>query len=436
MSEKRSKLLSIYRIATAALAPTAPLLLDWRRRRGKEDPDRLRERLGFAGLTRPQGQLAWLHGASVGESLALLPVVERLLARGVRVLITTGTTSSAAILKARLPAGAAHQFVPLDAPRFVRRFLDHWRPDLALIAESELWPNLLHETHVRSIPLALVNARLSQRSHDRWLRFPGVIAEMLGTIDLCLAQTHEDAIRLARLGARRVQVAGNLKYDALAPPVDAGELARLRALIGARPVWLAASTHPGEEQVVAEVHARLASKMPGLLTILAPRHARRGGEIVDVLQRRGVRGVLRSAGGEIDAAVDCYVADTMGEMGLFYRLASVVFVGRSLAGATGGQNPIEPAKLGAAVLHGPDVLNFDEVYRALDAAGGSWRVEDAADLTDALAQLFSNPQMLRQMARAAGETVEKLGGATNAILQALEPYIMQLQVERAADAGA
>lgn len=429
MKARSSALLGLYRGATIAMTPLAGALLAWRLRRGKEDPLRRRERLGFPGLTRPRGRLVWLHGASVGESLALLPVIERFSALGFRVLVTTGTVSSASILKARLPAGAAHQFAPLDAPKFVRRFLDHWTPDLALIAESELWPNLLREARERAIPLALVNARLSQRSHDRWLKAPGAIAAMLGGFDLVLAQTRDDAIRLARLGAADVRVAGNLKYDAPAPPAEPGELADLRATIGARPVWLAASTHAGEEAVVAEAHAMLARVTPGVLTILAPRHARRGAEIAALVERQGIAVALRSRGQAIGADTAFYIADTMGEMGLFFRLANVVFVGKSLGGASGGQNPIEPAKLGASVLHGPRIDNFAEVYRALDAARGALEVADARALAEALAGLFADPARMRKMARAAGETVQQFGGAAGAIMQALEPWIAPLRVE-------
>ena len=422
-------MMSAYRVLTAGLSPLAPLLLQWRLARGKEDGSRLRERLGYASLTRPGERLAWLHGASVGESLALMPVVERMTARGFRVLLTTGTTSSAAILETRLPAGAAHQYVPWDAPRFVRRFLEHWRPNLVLIAESELWPNLLHEVHARSIPLMLVNARLSQRSFERWLKAPGLIRAMLSRVDLTLAQTEDDARRFEYLGAPRVQVAGNLKYDVAALPVDSTELARLRVAIGARPVWLAASTHPGEEVIAAEVHAMLRQAMPNLLTIVAPRHAIRGAEIAGLAARRGIAAVQRSLGNSLDSGTAFYVADTMGELGLFYRLANVVFVGKSLGGASGGQNPIEAAKLGATVLHGPHVANFAEVYRALDEAHGALEVHDAQSLAEALHGVLSDPALLRQMAGAAGDTVGAFSGATDAILLALEPWIMQMQVE-------
>jgi 3-deoxy-D-manno-octulosonic-acid transferase len=422
--------LAFYRMATSMLGPFAPALLNWRRRRGKEDPLRMAERMGHASLARPAGPLVWLHGASVGEGVALLPLVERLVARGLNVLVTSGTVTSAAILADRLPAGALHQYLPLDISRFMARFLDHWRPDLALVAESEIWPNMLRMAHERGVPLALVNARLSPRSFARWGKAPKVIGSLLSRIDLCLAQTRDDALRLQQLGAQSVEVSGNLKYDVPAPPYVQSELAQMTAAVGARPVWFAASTHQGEEEIILTVHQRLKERFPDLLTILAPRHARRGPQIAQVAASFGLPAALRSAGDRITPSTQFYIADTMGEMGLFYRLTSVVLVGKSLGGARGGQNPIEPAKLGATVLHGPNVSNFAEVFKDLAAAQGAVEVADAAALEAALRLYFSDPALLRRSGRATQEAVERFGGATTRIMQALEPYLAQMQAGR------
>jgi 3-deoxy-D-manno-octulosonic-acid transferase len=422
--------LAFYRMATSMLGPFAPALLNWRRRRGKEDPLRMAERMGHASLARPAGPLVWLHGASVGEGVALLPLVERLVARGLNVLVTSGTVTSAAILADRLPAGALHQYLPLDISGFMARFLDHWRPDLALVAESEIWPNMLRMAHERGVPLALVNARLSPRSFARWGKAPKVIGSLLSRIDLCLAQTRDDALRLQQLGAQSVEVSGNLKYDVPAPPYVQSELAQMTAEVGARPVWFAASTHPGEEEIILTVHQRLKERFPDLLTILAPRHARRGPQIAQVAASFGLPAALRSVGDRITPTTQFYIADTMGEMGLFYRLTSVVLVGKSLGGARGGQNPIEPAKLGATVLHGPNVSNFAEVFKDLAAAQGAVEVADAAALEAALRLYFSDPALLRRSGRATQEAVERFGGATTRIMQALEPYLAQMQAGR------
>jgi 3-deoxy-D-manno-octulosonic-acid transferase len=425
---RKNSLLRAYRSATTLLAPLGPAFLNWRKRRGKEDGLRLRERLGAPGAARPQGPLAWLHGASVGEGLALLPIVEQMRARGFHVLVTTGTVSSAQVLAGRLPGGAIHQYVPLDAARYMRRFLDHWKPDLVMLAESELWPNLIMEVKSRALPLILVNARLSERSFRRWQKLPGFISSLLGGVDLCLAQTRDDAARLMMLGAPQVQVVGNLKFDVAAPPVDAGKLANLVAMVGPRPVWVAASTHAGEEEIALAVHRELTRTFPNLLTIIAPRHATRGADIAMMATMNGITAGLRSRGEQPGSFTGVYIADTMGELGLFYRVASAVFLGKSLA-AQGGQNPIEPAKLGAAILHGPHVANFAEVYQKLDKAHGAISVGDIDTLTRTLALLLSDKGLLRKTARAASEAVEELGGASANILSALEPYFAQMRKE-------
>lgn len=419
--------LKAYRAATSLLGPFTGLLLRERARRGKEERTRLGERRGEATHTRPTGRLAWLHGASVGESLSILPIAERLTQRGLSVLITSGTVTSARLIERRLPPGALHQFVPLDVPRYARRFLDHWRPDLVLLAESELWPNMLIEVDQRRIPLMLVNARMSERSFRRWSRLSGMIGALLGRIDLCLAQSAADAERLTRLGAPRVGVVGNLKFDSPAPPADPLRVSTLRGLISGRPVWLSASTHPGEEEQIVAVHKALAPYFPGLLTIIAPRHPQRGEGVAFIASDSGLKTALRSRGLEPDGATDVYVADTIGELGLFYRLATVVFMGGSLV-PHGGQNPIEPGKLGAAIVHGPHVHNFTDVYAALDRDGGSIAVADAQGLANTVGALLSDVARLRTMARAAGETVEGLGGAVDRTMQAIEPFLMHMHL--------
>lgn len=414
----------LYRAATALFAPFAGRFLAARAAKGKEDGSRIGERMGVAGAARPQGPLVWLHGASIGESLALLPLVQALIERGAHALVTTGTASSARVVGARLPAGAVHQFLPLDCGRFVKRFLGHWRPDLALFAESELWPNMIAAAHAQKIPVALVNARMSARSFDRWRMAPGAAGELMGMIDAVFAQSQIDAARFARLGARDAQVAGNLKYDVAAPPAAPDALAELVAQIGPRPVWIAASTHPGEEEMCVDAHMMLRGRAPDLLTVIVPRDARRGAEVAALAASQGARVARRGESARIADDTQVYVADTFGELGLWYRLAGVVFMGKSLVPG-GGQNPIEPAKLGAAVLHGPSIENFAEAYAALEAAGAAVRVADTEELARALDALFSNGAKARSMARAAARTVEELSGATLKIVRAVEPYLAE-----------
>jgi 3-deoxy-D-manno-octulosonic-acid transferase len=411
-----------YRLATGAFAPAVGPLLSWRLSRGKEDGARIGERRGESGIERPAGVLVWLHGASVGEAVSLLPLIERLTQSGRQVLVTTGTVTSAAVLADRLPAGAFHQFVPLDAPQFMRRFIAHWRPDVALIAESELWPNFIIEAERTRTPIILVNARLSERSFRRWSRLRRFIGALLARIELCLAQSKDDGERFSLLGAPRVRLVGNLKYDAPPPPADRRELALLSGRLSGRQVWIAASTHAGEETLIGEAHRILTRSFPDLLTLIAPRHPSRGPEIAAQLRGLGLNCALRSRGEPPNSETAIYICDTIGELGLFYRLAGVVFVGKSFA-PQGGQNPIEPAKLASAILHGPHVANFADVFALLDAAGGAALVRDAHELAQTLAALFADGARLRAMARAAAHVVEGQTGAVDRMLQAIEPYL-------------
>jgi 3-deoxy-D-manno-octulosonic-acid transferase len=421
--------LRAYRGATRLLQPLAHGLLARRQRRGKEESARLPERKGIAGLPRPEGLLVWMHGASVGEVVSLLPIVEHTVARGHAVLVTSGTVTSAAVAARRLPNGAIHQYLPLDVPDFVTRFLDHWKPDIGLFAESELWPNLMTDAHRRGVHLLLVNGRMSERSFRRWQRFPAVITDLLSRFELCLTQTEADARRLTDLGATRVQAIGNLKFDVTPPPADPVRLQALAAAIGERPVLVAASTHPGEEEIITRVHLAARRAVPELLTLIAPRHPERGPEIAQMIFRQNL-GVCRRAEGTLpDRHTDIYVSDTIGELGLLYRLGRVAFVGGSMSDR-GGQNPIEPAKLGAAVLHGPDVRNFRDIYAALDEAGAAIRVADADQLASEVTRLLADKPALARLTEAARLAVDSMSGAVDRTVAALEPLLIQVALER------
>ncbi len=411
-----------YRQVARLFGLVTPAFLAWRQAKGKEHPERWPERQGIAGLPRPAGKLVWLHGASVGESVTLLPLVPGFIERGFQVLVTSGTLTSSRLLEGSLPAGAVHQFVPLDVPKFARRFVMHWRPDLAVFVESELWPNLIYELMRAGARVALVNARMSERSARRWRKAPRFIAGVLRRLDLCLAQSQTDGERFASLGADQVYITGNLKFDAPPPAVDRVELAEMAALIGSRPVWVAASTHEGEEEIAVAVHQRLGERFPLLLTILAPRHPERGAKIASHARRAGLEVAQRSQGVLPVPGTQVYVVDTIGDLGLLYRSTSVVFMGKSLV-AGGGQNPIEAAKLGCAVLHGPMVHNFAEAYRALDDVEAALEVFDMEELAETLASLLSDSARLRRMARTAAETMEKLAGATGRTMYAIDQLI-------------
>ena len=325
------------------------------------------ERRGETRIARPDGPLVWIHGASVGEVAAIIPLIERIVAKEFKVLLTSGTVTSAKLAGQWLPPGVIHQYVPLDVPRFVERFLNHWKPDLALFTESDLWPNLILMSAERHIPMILVNGRVSERSYNRWRHAPGMIAALLRRFDLCLAQSAAYAARYRDLGAPRISTTGNLKLDVPEPPADQDNLRKLQEAIGDRVTIAAASTHAGEETALIETHRRLRRTFPRLLTIIAPRHpGSRAGDRRDRARTQASPRRCARAGELPEAQDDIYVVDTLGELGLVYRLAPIVFMGGSLA-SHGGQNPVEPIKLGAAVLHGPHVWNFAELYEALDS---------------------------------------------------------------------
>lgn len=424
MNGRRPLPLGLYRSLSRLSAPWVDILLRLRLGRGKEQRARIAERKGVASHPRPAGRLVWIHGASVGETLSILPLVETLVAReaDMTVLLTSTTVTAARIIAQRAPARTLHQFVPFDLPHYVARFLDHWRPDAALFVESEIWPNTLKALRRCKVPCALVNARLSERSARRWAHAPATIRWLLGSYETVLAQSQADADRLCALGARGVSITGNLKLDVPAPPVEDAALATLRAAIGGRALFLAASTHPGEEILIAQAHARAAEAVPGLLTIIAPRHPERGTAIAQELAGAGLPVARRAAGDLPTHETQIYIADTLGEMGLFYRLADLAFMGGSLV-CHGGQNPIEPAKLATAILHGPHIFNFADIYAMLDAAGGGRPVASARDLAQNIVHLLAHNEVRSRMSKAAREAVESTGGALAQTLAALQPII-------------
>ncbi len=423
---------AVYRLLTGAAKPMLRIYLGIRGIRGKEDRPRFAERLGIPGMPRPAGCLIWLHAASVGESLSMLPLIGALIEQGpgCRVLVTTGTVTSARLMAERLPPGAFHRYAPVDCVGYARRFLDHWRPDLALWTESEFWPNLIAETQAMGIPMVLVNGRISPRSFAGWQRFRGLIGGLLAGFTLCLGQTEEDVERLLELGAPNAKCLGNLKFSTPPLPADGAEFETLQAAIGARPRWLAASTHPGEEAIAGRVHQRLKGANPDLLSILVPRHPARGKDIAAELSAHGLSVASRSTGQAITPGTDIYLADTLGELGLFFRLADLVFMGKSLV-PLGGQNPLEAVMLDCVVLHGPHMANFQLMSDQMDAIGASICVADEEALAEAAGRLLGDPGALGAMA----EKARGFAQAQARVLDAVLAEIIRLLDGRAAGKG-
>ncbi|MFX0545640.1 3-deoxy-D-manno-octulosonic acid transferase [Roseovarius sp. S1116L3] len=400
---RATPLVRAYAIASRALIPLA-----YRRSARKlseqgMDDARVAERLGHATLPRAEGTLVWFHAASVGESLSVLRIIAHLgeAHPSLNFLITTGTATSARIIAGRMPPRCSHQFAPLDSPAAVARFLDHWRPDAGVFVESELWPNMLRGAAARGIPLALLNARISDRSARGWARIGGTARYLLGHFDMVHCQDARTADHLRSLGCAHAAKGANLKAMAGPVPHDAEILESLRDMVGPRPVWVMASTHPGEEEIAIDAHQIVLARHPDALMILVPRHPERAGSIARQLTEAGMDHAQRSEGAQIgDAPV--YLADTLGEMGLWYRLAPLVCVGGSFV-PVGGHNPFEVAHGGAAVLHGPLYANFAEGYAQMDTAGAAREVADAVALGKGVAHLLAAPEDLGAMQDRASE---------------------------------
>ena len=417
-------ILSLYKGFATALGPAIDAYLDRRVARGKEDPSRLDERRGVADRPRPAGPLVWLHAASVGEAMGLLTLIRALRDKrpDLALLMTTGTTTSAEAMAKRLPEGVIHQFVPVDRPAWVKGFLDHWRPDLGIWMESDLWPTLVTEAESRGIPLAIVDGRLSVGAFQRWRRMGPLARPLFGAFRLVLAASEDQARRFQALHCADVRHVGNLKAAGDPPEIDPSLTAELRAMIGGRPVWLAASTHPGEDAVVLDAHARLAATRPDLLTVIVPRHTTRADDIAALVRNRGLTLARRSSGDAVSAQTQIYLADTMGEIAGFYSAIPITFLAGSLV-RVGGHNPIEPAHCGTALLLGPHIPNNRDAADALLAADGAREVTDADTLATAVEELLADPQATAGMATQARRVAAEGRAGLDRILAALGPLL-------------
>jgi len=421
-------MLSVYQSLTRLGKPALRWVLDSRLRRGKEDASRIAERMGQPGVPRPPGPLVWFHAASVGEAQSTLILVEALLScrKDLHVLITSGTVTSAKLMSTRLPPRAIHQYYPLDHPDWVAAFLDHWKPDAVLWMESELWPNMLSAIRERKISAALMNARMSRRSYRRWKKLRKSAGELLATFELFLAQTEEDAGYFHRLGAVNVRVRDNLKYSAAPLPYDTFDMVQLKAALQGRPFWLYASSHEGEEELAARLHLALREQFPDLATIIAPRHPERRDAIVAALSPFGLRTKMRGIEKHLPTADDdIYLADTLGELGLFYSLSPLACIGRSFSkDGGGGHNPIEAAQLGCAVLYGPHVQNLAQIYKDMTHAEAALCVRGEDEFALTLARLLTDPVALEKLRRAGKDFAESKSKLLSQVLKDLTPMLV------------
>ncbi|MFK7902388.1 MAG: 3-deoxy-D-manno-octulosonic acid transferase [Nitratireductor sp.] len=420
--------LGTYKLFGSVVYPFMGPFLQFRARKGKEERRRRYERYGYSSHERPKGPLVWFHAASVGEAMAVLALIERVDALGLNTILTTGTVTSAEVVEGRLPASAFHQYVPLDLKPAIDRFLEHWKPDLAIFTESEIWPTTIQRLKANNIRQVLVNARMSDRSFKRWSQAPKLAEELFHSFDHVAAQSENDADRFRSLGARPVSCTGNLKVDIESLPVVEEQLNALKEQAKDRVVWIAASTHKGEEEIIARTHLRLMQDFPNLLTVLVPRHPERRDAIVEIIKKTGLSCIQRSTGQSIDKNCHIYLGDTIGEMGLYLRMGSVVFMGRSLA-HKGGQNALEPAAIGAAIISGKNVTNFRDVYKNLLQNNGVRLVQDEDMLLSNLAYLFNNENERQKMIEGAQLTVEQMSGALENTIEVLDSYLFPLTVK-------
>ena len=422
--------LTLYRMATSLGGPFIRYYLNKRLKAGKEDAERFSERLGTPSLPRPKGKLLWIHAASVGESLSALPLIERFEKDQPdwQILITTGTVTSAKLMGERLPKNAHHQYVPVDRVSYVRSFLEHWKPDLALWMESEFWPNLVIESRARAVPMVVLNGRMSNRSYEKWGKSRAMIQRLLSSFRLVLAQSETDGQRFSALGAKAVATPGNLKFACDPLPADEEDLQQLRQHIKDRAVWLASSTHAGEEALCGRLQAKLKTDIPGLLTIIVPRHPQRGEEVATELKQQGLNVSVRSKDQNIMPDTDVYIADTMGELGLFYRLCPVVFIGKTLVKG-GGQNPIEPAQLKCALIFGPDMTNFMNIANKLINAHGALTVQNEDELGSTVQRLLDDEKTQIKMATAAEKIATSEAHVLDRIFDELSPFLKNLDTK-------
>jgi len=400
--------------------------------RGKEDGERIGEREGLATMERPAGRLLWVHGASVGEAQSALILIRQLIEQAegddFHVMVTTGTVTSARFLQDRLPERCFHQFYPLDHPDWVEKFLNHWTPDAALWMESELWPNMVQAVHARDIPAAMVNARLSDRSFKMWKWIKGDIKTLLRCFNLILTQSEEAKERFGTLGGLDVRYTGNIKYSAAPLPCDDEDLKQFQVAVNQRPLWIYASTHKGEEEIACDVHQILKGAMDDVLTVIVPRHPERGDAIAEVIKAQGLSFSRRSEGQRVPRAEDdIYLADTMGELGLFYRAAPLACIGRSLSDdGGGGHNPIEAAQLHCGVLHGPNIQYQRDFFAEMNGAGAALQIDDAAHLAQTLQRFLSAPDELQKFRDTAYKFTRGKHGVVDHVMKQLSPLLQEV----------
>lgn len=399
-----SHLLNSYLFLTDLIPKLARVISLYRTKQGFEDPNRVKERLGIPSVNRKKGTLIWFHSASIGETLLVLSLIEKASKNfpSQNILLTTQTVSSGEMVTSKLTENVVHQYLPYDVLPGVRRFLNHWQPSVGILVESEFWPVLISEANQQDIPLLVINGKMTHKSFHRWRRFPKFTQALFDKINLFLVQSTEIKSRFSELGVKqdKLIISGQLKQESKPLSHDPEELTNLNKYFQNRQVWVAASTHEGEEEIIAETHVRLSSNTDNnIQLILVPRYPERGREIAELLSAYGLNSVLRSKGELPGESSTVYIADTMGELGIWYRLAKVSFIGGSLV-HRGGHNPYEPALLGCPIIHGKYYENFSAEYEQLKEQGGSQMVTNSKELARAIERALDPQNSFRYISNA------------------------------------
>lgn len=395
--------------------------------KGKEKKERIAERFGIAKNKRPAGQIIWFHATSNGETLSAFPLIEELRKRNedITVLITTMTVTAADLVQKRMghDENIIHQFIPYDHPSWIKKFHEFWQPNMVIWIESELWPNHLSEIKKRNIPAILANARLSEKSVKRWFWVNGFFQSMMSCFDTILAQTERDLQNLNILGLDHVQSVGNLKDIALPLPFDIVAADDIRGVIKAKPCVLYASTHDPEEDIARDIHTELKKEFPDLLSIIIPRHPKRGEDIANQFNDGTLNIARRSLKMSPRMDTDIYIADTLGEMGLFFHLCDIVFVGNSLGTKPGGgHNLMEPAWFDCAIVSGDDLHNFSTLAYEMPNKNACRIVKNTHELQNIFKELIKNSNLKNELSKNAYNYAQtKHDGGIESIMSAIEP---------------
>ncbi|MEM6812008.1 MAG: 3-deoxy-D-manno-octulosonic acid transferase [Pseudomonadota bacterium] len=417
-------MLIIYKYLAIILTPILKFHLYYRGNWGKEDKARLNERYGITETKKPNGELIHIHAASIGESQSALILIKMLQQEGRNFLITSGTVTSAEILKQRLPENAFHQYIPLDHPKWVKSFISHWKPNLIIFLESEIWPNLLQEINKQNIPAILLNARLSDESFERWSKFKKTAKKLLKIFSLIIAQSNKDKLRFELLGGNAAY-SNNIKLNAEPLSFDSKELSKLQNAVGNRPLWVYASTHEGEEELAASLHRRLKKYIPNILTIIVPRHPHRGKELETKIKSLGTNVTRRGENKSLpNEGTDIYLCDTLGELGVFYSLSSIAMIGRSFSkDGGGGHNPVEAAQFDTMILTGPKIQFQRNLFDPMFNIGAAVQVQNEEELFQELKNLFEDKDYLEKRVSNAKEFIKTIDSNIEFIIEKIKPYL-------------